>query len=152
MPRSACHALVLVPKERVVRIKGDKTQTTSGRLTIVTDNATGEITLLNPAGKQYARIPLTEFAAALQKAVPLSGAAQQTLQSLKFDIDNKKTGQTGMVAGFRAEERLMTMAISMPDVSVTSGLVSSGLYWGGPPDAAGTPHLVASPEIRAASR
>lgn len=91
-----------IPKERVVRIKGDKTQTTSGRLTI--------------------------------------------------DIANKKTGQTGMVAGFRAEERLMTMAISMPDVSVTSGLVSSGLYSGGSLMRLELHTWVASPEIRAASR
>lgn len=105
--------LANVPKERFVRIKGDKTQSTSGALTVIMDNAGGEITLLNPAAKQYARIPMADLGAVMQKAVGLPAASQQALQSMKLDIDNKRTGQMGMVAGLRAEEHLLTMTMSM---------------------------------------
>ncbi len=101
--------------ERIIRIKGDKTQSTSGALTVIFDNVTGEITLLNPATRQYARMPSADFVAAARKAIagPMPATAQLALQNLKFDIENKKTGQMRMVAGFRAEEHLMTMAVSV---------------------------------------
>ena len=102
-----------VPKEQVLKIKGDKTLSGMGTLTGIIDNAGGMITLLNPATKQYARMSMADYITAIQGSVAVPAAAQQMLASMSIDIQNKATGQVGMVAGIRAEEHLMTMSMSM---------------------------------------
>lgn len=102
-----------LPKERMIRIKGDRTLTDLGPLTGIVDNAGAEITLLNPAAKQYARIPVVDYAAAFQSAVPISLAARQALERLKLDVQSSSTGQMAMVFGIRAEEHLTTITASM---------------------------------------
>jgi TonB family protein len=101
----------VLAKEKVLRIKGDKTLSGMGAITGIIDNGSGEITLLNPVTKQYARIPMADYVAAIQPSMP--AAAQQAMARMQFDVQNRKTGQIGMVFGIRAEEKLMTMTISM---------------------------------------
>ena len=108
-------------KERRIRIKGDRSLTEIGVLTGISDNAKGEITLLNPATKQYATLPLPDLLTAMQSAVAVPAAVQQMLQNLQFDVKSSKTGQTGMIAGFRAEERLTTMTASMNGAGPAGG-------------------------------
>lgn len=100
-------------KERRIRIKDDRSVSDIGGLVGISDNAKGEITLLNAATKQYATLALPELLTAMQSAVAVPAAVQQMLQNLQFEVQSTKTGQTGMVAGFRAEERLTTMTASM---------------------------------------
>jgi TonB family protein len=104
---------VQFPKERLIRIKGDKTSTAIGELTAIVDNASATITLLNPATKQYAQMSMADYIAALQPSLTLPAAAQTAFQNMTFDVQNKSTGQMGMIAGIRAEEHLMTMTMSM---------------------------------------
>ncbi len=105
---------VNVPKERVIRIKGDKTLSDIGTLTAVIDNSAAEITLIDSAIKKYARLSMADFAAALQSNIPaMPAAAQQLIQNMKFDVHTSVTGQVGMVSGIRADEHLTTMTMSM---------------------------------------
>ncbi|MGZ7100217.1 MAG: hypothetical protein ACXVJ8_17230, partial [Candidatus Angelobacter sp.] len=92
---------VMFPNERVVKIKGDKTFSTIGDLTAIVDNSTGTITLLNPATKQYAHMPMADYIAALQPSIPLPAAAQTAFQNMTFDVQNKSTGQMGIITNIR---------------------------------------------------
>jgi TonB family protein len=103
-----------VPKERVIRIKGDKTLSDIGKLAAVVDNSGTEITLIDSAAKKYARLSMADFAAALRSNIPtIPAAAQQLMQNMKFDVHTSVTGQVGMVSGIRADEHLTTMTMSM---------------------------------------
>src|SRR6266550_4562152 len=46
----------------VLRIKGKRSATTTGAVTIVTDQDKGAITLIDPKGKRYANTTLADFA------------------------------------------------------------------------------------------
>jgi TonB family protein len=114
---------VQFPKQQLIRIKGDKTSSTIGELTAIVDNATGTIKLLNPATKQYAQMSMADYFAALQPSITLPAEAQTAFQNMTFDVQNKSTGQMGMIAGIRAEEHAltMTMSMNMPGLSNLAG-------------------------------
>jgi hypothetical protein len=122
-----------LPNEMVVRIKGDKTYTNSGPLFAITDYGRNEITLVNPKTKQYAMVPLAEYPARLaasQKPPAIPPAAQAMLQSLRFDVESKKTGQTGLVEGIQAEESVVTLSMQMPAAAgAASAMRLEMRYW-----------------------
>ena len=122
-----------LPNEMVVRIKGDKTYTNSGPLFAITDYGRNEITLVNPKTKQYAEVPLAEYPdriAASQKPPAIPPEAQAMLQGLRFDVETKKTGQTGVVQGIQAEESVVTLSIQMPAAGgAASAMRLEMRYW-----------------------
>lgn len=130
-------ALANIPRERLIQIKGDKTRTNSGALIAITDNALGEITLLDPATKKYARTHIAEFVTAIQGTMPaFPAAAEQALQNMKFDIQTT-TGQIGMVSGIRAQERVTTMTMSMniPGFAASDAFLRMEMHiWRASPD------------------
>jgi TonB family protein len=109
--KTAVAVPALLPKAFAIRIKGDKTLSNVGALTAIMDNSTSALTLLNPATKHYAQVPMAEYIAGLQTALPPAAAA--LMKNMKFDAQTSKTGQFGMVAGIRAEEHLATITVSM---------------------------------------
>ncbi len=113
------------PKEQVIRIKGDRTLSGMGLLTGIMDNATGELTLLKPAAKQYARVSFADYGAAIQSATAISAAAKQAMEHMKLDVESSSTGQMAMVYGIRAEEHLTTLTVStdLPNAAAPAGPV-----------------------------
>jgi TonB family protein len=101
-----------IPKERVLRIKGDRTLTGVGKFTGIFDNSSSGLTLLNPLTKQYAKMSLADFVAGVNSNLPSSPAARQAMEQMKVDVETKETGQVGMVFGIRASERVLALSIS----------------------------------------
>jgi hypothetical protein len=112
-----------IPKEQVLKIKGTKTLSTIGAIQGIVDSAAGTITLLDPATQQYASMSMPDYLGTIRSSISIPAAAQQALQSMKFDVRSSDTGQTGMVGGVRATEHLLTMSVTMnlPGANAPSG-------------------------------
>jgi hypothetical protein len=106
-----------MPSELTWRIKGDRCSTSGVAVGTITDNDSGEVTLLNSATKQFATVSFADYEADIARAVPeqqIPEVARQMLQSLKLNVQLKKTGQTRVIGGIRAEESLMTLSMDIP--------------------------------------
>lgn len=103
-----------LPKEYVVRVKGSKVLSVVGTMTGIVDNATGEVTLISPAAKQYSRASLADYVAGIQSSMTLPAEAQEAMKRLRFDVQTSKpAGQAATVLDFRADEYLMTLTMTM---------------------------------------
>jgi len=78
------------------------------------DGGKGEITLLNPATKQFATVPAAGY---MEKVLALEPPqlAQAVLQNLKFDVQTKKTGETAVIQGVQTEDNLVIVTMEMPN-------------------------------------
>jgi hypothetical protein len=103
----------MLPKWQDMKLKGTKTLSVIGALSGIVDSADGTITLLNPATKQFAKMSMADYISAVQSTIAIPAAAQQMLAGMNFDIASSDTGQSGMVAGIRATEHLLTLTVSM---------------------------------------
>jgi hypothetical protein len=71
-----------------------------------------EVTLVDPAHKTFAALPVSQFADKMAGAVPQATAeqmqaAQQAMASIKTNVDSKMTGKTAEIQGIQAKsERL----------------------------------------------
>jgi len=110
-----------LPGEIVMHVKGDKCASSFGALNSIIDAGKSEITLFNPATKQFATTPEAEYMDRVIAQQALPAAAQQTLQglfqNLKIDVQTKKTGETSTIQGIRAEDNLVTVSIEIPNPS-----------------------------------
>lgn len=104
-----------------VQMKGNLGFTQMGKWSEIIDFVKGEATLLDPAHKTYAKVPLTglmdKLAGALsQQSSQQSEAMNQVMASIKTHVDSKVTGKTAEIEGIQAEERevVFTMDIPMP--------------------------------------
>ncbi len=110
----------VLPAETTLRVKGNRCSSSGGVLGAVTDYDKGEVTLLNSKTKEFATVPLAGYAAKIADAMPhqqMPDGALQMLQSLKFDVQTKKTGQTGLIGGIQAEEYLVALSLAMPGLA-----------------------------------
>jgi hypothetical protein len=126
-----------VTKEMVVHVKGEKAYASYGPMLGITDFSKNELTLLNPKTKQYATIPLDQYADRFGKAMAppaLPPAAQQLLESLKVDVQNKKTGKVAMIEGIRAEESLITISMELPSSGAAGAMRMEMRVWSATPD------------------
>jgi TonB family protein len=109
----------ILPGEMAMRIKGGKCINSFGPLNSIIDTGKGEITLFNPATKQFATVPAAGYADRVlaQQQVPaaMQQALQTALQSMKIDVETKKTGATSTIQGIQAEDNLIVFSISMPN-------------------------------------
>jgi hypothetical protein len=101
-----------------VRMKGNKGYTTSGKFNQIFDFVKQEVTLLDPAHKSFAVLPVSQLADSLAAAMPQPTAAQSKavsdlMASMKTKVDSKMTGQTSVIQGVQAEEREVTLTIDM---------------------------------------
>jgi hypothetical protein len=103
----------MIPSSQVMRLKGTKTLSVIGPLSGIVDSADGTITLLNPATKQFAKMSMADYLASLQSMIAIPPAAQQMLAGMNLDVASSDTGQSGMVAGIRATEHLLSVTVSM---------------------------------------
>jgi hypothetical protein len=106
-----------VPAETTMRVKGNRCVSSGGAVATISDYDKGEVTLLNPKTKEFATVPFAGYAARIANAMPqqqMPDGVQLMLQSLKLDVQTKKTGQTGSIGGIRAEEYVVVLSMAMP--------------------------------------
>ena len=122
-----------LPGEVVVRIKGDQVYSSFGPLFTITDYAQNRITLLNPKTKEFATVGLSEYfdrLAAAREFPPLPPDAQRALGGLNFDVQTRKTGQTSLIQGIRAEEKGLVVSMNMPSLQgVPSAMRLEIQFW-----------------------
>jgi hypothetical protein len=102
-----------------VRMKGSKGYTTSGNFNQIFDFVKQEVTLLDPAHKSFAVLPVSQLADSLAAAMPQPATAQNKavtdmMASMKTKVDSKMTGQTSVIQGVQAEEREVILTMDMP--------------------------------------
>jgi TonB family protein len=109
----------ILPGEMAMRVKGDKCTSSFGPLNSIIDTGKGEITLFNPATKQFATVPVAGYMEKVLAQQQVPAAVQQTLQtalqSLKIDVQTKKTGETSTIQGIQAEDNLVIVSIEGPN-------------------------------------
>src|SRR5437879_5272011 len=100
-----------LPSEIVMRVKGEKIYTKFGQTSSVMDCGTDRITFLNVDAKRYATVPMSEYPGKLLGSETPAAAMQKIFQDMKFDVETRKTGRSGMLNGIRADEYQMTLSI-----------------------------------------
>ena len=109
----------VLPGEMATRVKGDKCTSSFGPLHSIIDNGKGEITLFNPATKQFATVPQAEYMTKAlgpqQVPAEVQQALQSALQNLKIDVQTKKTGEISTIQGIQAEDTLVIISIEAPN-------------------------------------
>lgn len=102
-----------------IRMKGNQGYTTAGQWSEIFDFAKGEVTLLDPAHKTFAALPLAQLVDKMTGAIPIPEASQsdtvgQVMASIKSHVDSKVTGKTAQIQGIQAEEREVTFTVEIP--------------------------------------
>lgn len=105
--------------EQSVRMKGSKAYTTAGNWIQIFDFVKEEVTLIDPAHKTFATLPVSQLANKMAGALPQPATAQtsdvqQALASIKSHVDSKATGKTAEIQGVQAEEREVTITLDLP--------------------------------------
>ena len=72
------------------------------------DQASGRVTVLNPADKT-ARV--------MEPAAAAPAAATESADAMKLDITIKRTGQTRTIDGKQCDEYALTMSLNMADMA-----------------------------------
>jgi hypothetical protein len=106
-----------LPQDVLLQIKGDRVYSSFGSLFTIADYGSNQITVLDPKTKQFATVPLNEYfdrIGTAQDIPPLSPDAQRSLGGLSFDVQTRKTGQTSMIQGIRAEENVVMVTVNAP--------------------------------------
>jgi TonB family protein len=109
----------VLPGEMVMQIKGGKCAGSFGSLSSIVDTGKDEITLFNPATKQFATVPAAGYADRVLAQQQLPAASQQALQAalqnMKIGLEIKKTGATSTIRGIQTEDNLLIFSMSMPN-------------------------------------
>ncbi len=107
-------------KEIFTRVKGEKVSSRFGSVTTIMDCNNDQITFMNPETRKYATVPMAAYPGALPVSATDSQAMEKMFQNLKFDVQTKKTGRSGMLNGIRADEYEMVLSFDMPSAHQTS--------------------------------
>lgn len=112
----------------VLRIKGNKTQSTMGKYTVIGDLATNQTTWIDTENMKLAIGSVEDFFKALANATAarmpkISPQAQGIAQMFQGDVQTRKTGRTETIRGIRAEETALVYSISInqPVLNVPAG-------------------------------
>ncbi len=106
----------VMPQETVLRLKGGKGFSTSMGFNSIIDFTTKEITLLDTAGKRYAKLPYDQYGEEVARAMPeMPAEARANMPSMKADISPARvTGRTAVIQGVEAEEREIVVSVEGP--------------------------------------
>ena len=106
----------VMPQETVLRLKGGKGFSTSMGFDSIIDFTTREITLLDTAGKRYAKLPYDQYGEEVARAMPeMPAEARAAMPSMKTDISPARvTGRTAVIQGVEAEEREIVVSVEGP--------------------------------------
>ena len=109
--------------DRTIRIKGNRATFVINGLAAVVDFAKQSLTILEPAHKNFATIPLPQYGARLKAAMPeMQSAMAQMFDPAKTKVTSIATRRTATIHGMAAQEQKLT--ISVP-ISVPGGDLSS---------------------------
>jgi hypothetical protein len=101
--------------ETSLRMQGNKGYVTVGNWTEVFDFVKGEVTLVDPAHKTFAALPVSQLADKMAGAMPqMTSEQMQALESVKTDVGSRITGKTAEIQGVQAEEREVTLTVDLP--------------------------------------
>jgi hypothetical protein len=106
----------VMPQEIVLRLKGGKGFSTSMGFNSIIDFTTKEMTLLDPAGKRYAKLPYDQYGEEVARAMPeMPAEARAVMPSMKTDVSPARvTGRTAVIQGVEAEEREIAVSVDGP--------------------------------------
>ena len=106
----------VMPQETVLRLKGGKGFSTSMGFNSIIDFTTKEITLLDTAGKRYAKLPYDQYGEEVARAMPeMPAEARAVMPSMKTDVSPARvTGRTAVIQGVEAEEREISVSVEGP--------------------------------------
>ena len=106
----------VMPQETVLRLKGGKGFSSSMGFNSIIDFTTREITLLDTAGKRYAKMPYDQYGEEVARAMPeMPAAARAAMPSMKTDVSPARvTGRTAVIQGVEAEEREISVSVEGP--------------------------------------
>ena len=109
-------AAAATSQESVLRLKGGKGVSSSMGYTSIIDFTTKEITVLDTAGKRYAKMTADQFAEEMGRAMPeMPAEARASMSSMKADVSPARaTGRTAVIQGVEAEEREIAVSIEGP--------------------------------------
>jgi hypothetical protein len=105
----------------VLRIKGDKTYSTFGKLTIIGDLVTNRTIVIDAEHMRFASGSSEDYVKAMVAAsapiqnVPpqVQTGAQAAMQMFKADVQSRKTGRTETIQGIPAEESEVVISVNM---------------------------------------
>ena len=105
-----------MPQESVLRLKDGKGFSTSMGYNSIIDFTTKEITLLDTAGKRYAKLTYDQFGEEMARAMPeMPAEARGAMPSMKADVSPARaTGRTAVIQGVEAEEREIAVSVEGP--------------------------------------
>jgi hypothetical protein len=105
-----------LPMESSIRLKNAKGFYGSSAYTSIVDFTTKEVTLLDSAGKSYAKVTPDGLAEALAGAMPkIPAEANAIMASMKATVTpSRLTGRTEAIQGVQAEEHEIVIAVSGP--------------------------------------
>jgi hypothetical protein len=106
----------VLPQETVLRLKGGKGFSSSMGFNSIIDFTTKEITLLDTAGKRYAKMPYDQYGEEVARAMPeMPAEARAAMPSMKADVSPARlTGRTAVIQGVEAEEREIVVSVDGP--------------------------------------
>lgn len=117
MPASAVGAMAsAMPTMPVVRtqLKGNRSAGQMNGMQIITDNAKGEITLVDPVSKTFASGAMAEYLSAMG-APPTPKMPPEVEKMLSnVEVTSKKTDRTDVIEGIQAGEREIDLSMKMP--------------------------------------
>jgi hypothetical protein len=114
-----------------IRMKGNQGYTIAGNWTQIFDFAKGEVTLVDPAHKTFATLPLSQLMDKMMSAIPKMPeqpeAVKQIMASIKTSVDSKMTGKSEEIQGVQAEEREVTLTIEIPTPAEAAKQIGPGM-------------------------
>jgi TonB family protein len=105
-----------VSQEHVLRFKGGKGFATSIGYDSITDFTAKEITILDTAGKRYAKLKSDQYGEDIVGAMPeLPAGSRKAMESMKANITPARvTGRSAIIQGVEAEERELVFSMDGP--------------------------------------
>ena len=97
---------------RIIRIKGNRARFAINNLSALADFGKQELTVIDPARKIYATIPVSQYGARIKAAIPeMQAAIAQMFDPAKIKIDSIATRRTATIQGMAAQERALTITV-----------------------------------------
>jgi len=100
--------------DRTIRIKGNRAHFIIYNLSALADFRKQELTVLDPARKAYAIIPLSEYEALVNDAIPeIQATLARMVDPAKVRTASTATRRTATIQGMTAEEHVLTITASI---------------------------------------
>ena len=100
--------------DRTVRLKGNRARFVIGNLPALADFGKQELTVLDPARKAYATIPLSQFRVRIKAAMPqMQAALAQMVDPAQIKTATTASRRTATIQGMTAQEGDLTITVTI---------------------------------------